>query len=117
MASRIHKRKDSNTYIVSFANEITNRSSQVFSSSIKKEAIEKCRDLDCEFYSENPYLIPPGISLDKEARRFRVYTRYGHMKSHKTLMDAVEQKHNIINDLIEMKNMWTGRTSLITNEK
>ena len=116
MASRIHKRKDSDVYIVSFSNDITSVSTQMLSTSDKKKAIEKCRELDSEFYSENPYLIPPGISLDKANRRFRVYTRYGFFKSHKTLMSAVEQKHEIIADLIEMKDLWTGKNSLMTNE-
>ena len=117
MASRIHKRNDKESYVVYFVNPINRDNSQIGSFSKEKDAIKLAREKDSDFYSKNPYLIPPGISLDKANKRFRVYTRYGNMKSHKTLMEAVQQKQNIISDLTEMKYISTGKNNIITNSK
>jgi hypothetical protein len=115
MATRIHKRKSQNTYVVYFVNPINKENTQIGSFTDLKKAIELARDKDSDFYSKHPYLIPSGITLDKANRRFRVYTRYGVFKSHKTLMQAVEQKQNIISDLTEMKYIDTGKNSVLTN--
>ena len=115
MATRIHKRKSQNTYVVYFVNPIDKNNTQIGSFTDLKKAIELARDKDAEFYSKHPYLIPSGITLDKVNRRFRVYTRYGFFKSQKTLMQAVEQKQNIISDLTEMKYIDTGKNSVFTN--
>ena len=117
MASRIHKRKSQNTYVVYFVNPINKENAQIGHFSNLKKAVELARDTDAEFYSEHPYLIPSGITLDKSNKRFRVYTRYGIFKSQKTLMHAVEQKQNIISDLTEMKYIDSGKNSLLTNDK
>lgn len=115
MASRIHKRKSQNGYIVYFTNPILRISNQTGSFTDIDLALELCRSQDCEFYSEHPYMLPTGITLDKANRRFRVYTRYGNMKSHKTLMDAVSQKQDIINDLTESRFIKSGCNSLMVN--
>ena len=115
MATRIHKRKSQNTYVVYFVNPIDKENTQIGHFTELKKAIEMARNKDSEFYSEHPYLIPSGITLDKANKRFRVYTRYGVFKSQKTLMQAVEQKQNIISDLTEMKYIDTGKNSVLTN--
>ena len=115
MATRIHKRKLQNTYTVYFVNPIDKDNKQIGNFNDIKEAIELARNTDSEFYSEHPYLIPSGITLDKANRRFRVYTRYGVFKSQKTLMQAVEQKQNIISDLTEMKYITSSKNSILTN--
>lgn len=115
MASRIHERKNQKGYVIYFNNPITRENKQIGSSVDLKSCIEIARDKDVEFYSKHPYLVPSGITLDKKNKRFRVYTRYNIFKSQKTLMDAVEQKHNIINDLTEIKYISTGKNSIKTN--
>ena len=116
MATRIHKRKEKNIYVVYFVNPINKENKQIGSFTELKKAIELARDTDSEFYSKHPYLIPSGITLDKANKRFRVYTRYNIFKSQKTLMEAVEQKQNIISDLTEMKYIDSGKNSVLTNE-
>ena len=115
MASRIHLRKTKASYLIYFSNPITRESKQIGSRVKLVDAIELARDKDAEFYSEHPYLIPSGITLDKQNKRFRVYTRYGTFESHKTLMQAIEQKQNIIKDLTEQKYITTGKNSITTN--
>lgn len=116
MASRIHKRKNQKGFVVYFVNPIDKCSNQIGSFVDLDKAIELARNTDSEFYSEHPYLVPSGISLDKKNKRFRVYTRYGYLKSQKTLMQAIEQKQNIISDLTEMKYITTRKNSILTNE-
>jgi len=115
MATRIHKRKSQNSYVVYFVNPISKENKQIGYFTELKKAIETARNKDSEFYSKHPYLIPSGITLDKSKKRFRVYTRYGMFKSQKTLMQAVEQKQNIISDLTEIKYIDTGKNSVLTN--
>ena len=117
MATRIHKRKEKNTYVVYFVNPIDKVSGHKGSFTDIKKAIELARDLDSEFYSKHPYLIPSGITLDKANRRFRVYTRYGVFKSQKTIMQAIEQKQNIISDLTEIKYIDSGKNSVLVNSQ
>lgn len=116
MASRIHKKKSQNSFVVYFVNPINKSNEQIGSFENLDDAIEICRKTDVDFYSEHPYLVPSGITLDKANKRFRVYTRYWTMNTCKTLMQAVEQKQNIINDLTELKYISSGKNGLLTNK-
>jgi hypothetical protein len=116
MATRIHKHRLNKRYEVYFKNPIKNKSHRVTSFKSKEDAINLAKEMDVSFYAEHPYLIPPGISLDVKNSRFRVYTRYTTMKAHSTLTQALEQRQNIIDDLVEPKGFHKGKLKLIMNE-
>lgn len=114
MASRIHKRSNNNNYIVYFVNPINADNTQIGTFKKKEDAIELAHKKDIEFYSKHSYLVPSGITFSSYNKRFRLYTRYGYLGSHKTLMEAVEEKQNIINDLTQLKGITRNKsTSLI----
>lgn len=115
MASRIHIRKKNKGYVATFTNPI-DKTNKKFNTTNIDNAYDFCSESDLGFYKEHSYLLPSGISLDKENDRFRVYSRYGYISTpFKTLMEAEEYKHNIISDLTEMKNIKTGKNGLFSN--
>lgn len=115
MASRIHKRKNGK-FCVYFLDPVsgTKGTKQMGTKTKLEDAIDLASKCDIDFYSKHTYLVPSGITFDKNNGRFRVYNRFHIYDSHKTLMEAIEQKHMILNDLTSMKYLKKG-TGLITN--
>lgn len=105
MASKISKRKDTGYYILRFVNPVdkTNNNTHLATSKDLNKLIKQAEELDYNFYSANPYLVPSGISLDKRDKRFRIYTRFGYIEEFGTLNEAIKCKLEVIEDLISPK--------------
>lgn len=116
MATRIHYREDRNNYLVYFSNPLNKKDNKKIHNLTKNEAVKKAQELDYKFYNKNRGCIPSGITLDSSNKRFRVYTRYGILKSFKTVLEALEFRQNILIDLTEPKYLTTGKIKLFINE-
>lgn len=117
MASKIHIRKNG-TYTIIFQNPLGGKykTAKVLTTLKNlQDAIDRCNLEDVKFYAKHPYLIPSGISLDKANKRFRVYNRYHTYTSCRTLMQALEMKNEIINDLVFSKTGNRDNVKLIIN--
>lgn len=100
MASRIFKNNKRDLWTVNFYDPIQKKELTISSFKSIEDAEQRAHEKDIEFYTDKTYLLERGISMNRQKKRFVVYTRHFQIAKFKTLRRAREVREEILMDLI-----------------